>query len=236
MTQKDNESKTSLQVAASSTGAAVTPVEIVMPKPQKEEKAKQVKKTPATKSVAQKPSTKQRKVTKKPAKSAKLSAKPIKNALRKTTAQKTQDFYDVSKLLTNPLSSKQEEKTMSNTKTQYEKLASDAQAMGRENVEAFVKSGSIWAKGCEQLLRESMTLAQSAAEKQSRFAKEAMACKTVNEFAEVQNKIMQANMDDFMAGATKISELSSKVLTDTAEPISKQAEKAIKKASEQMAA
>ena len=157
-------------------------------------------------------------------------------AKKSNTDEKIQNFYDVSKLLTTPHPEQREDKTMTNTKTQYEKFATDAQAISREGVEAFVKSGSIWAKGCEQLMRESMTLAQSAAEKQSRFAKEAMACKTINEFADVQNKILQANFDDFMAGATKISELSSKVLTDSAEPISKQAEKTIKKASEQMAA
>lgn len=128
------------------------------------------------------------------------------------------------------------EKVMTQSKTQMDKLTQDAANMSREGAEAFSKSLGIFAKGFEDIMRTSVSLAQNAAEKQAEYAKEIMGSKTINEFAEVQTRIAQANFDDFMAGATQISELSTKVLTEASEPLNKQATKAVKKASEAMAA
>jgi phasin family protein len=63
-----------------------------------------------------------------------------------------------------------------------------------------------------------------------------MSSKTLNEWAETQNKIAQANLDDMMSAATKLSEMSVKLLSESAEPISEQMGKSIRKASEAMAA
>ena len=93
-----------------------------------------------------------------------------------------------------------------------------------------MESGTIFAKGFEDLFRTSMTLAQSSAEKQAQFVKEAMAVKSLNEFTDVQNKIAQASFDDFMANATKISELGTKLMTEASEPINTQVNKAKKAA------
>jgi phasin family protein len=128
------------------------------------------------------------------------------------------------------------ETMMTQGKNQFEKLTQDANELGREGYEAFIKSGSIFAKGFEDIFKTTMEMAQEAAEKQSQFIKEAMSSKTLNEFTEVQNKIAQANFDDFMTGATKISELSVKVLTESSEPLNKQLSKSIKKASDSAAA
>ena len=114
--------------------------------------------------------------------------------------------------------------------TQFDKFAQEAAGYSREGIEAFMKSGTIFAKGFEDIYRTSMTMAQDAAEKQAQFVKEAMAVKNLNEFTDVQNKIAQANFDDFMANATKISEMSTKLLTEASEPINKQVNKATKKA------
>lgn len=75
-----------------------------------------------------------------------------------------------------------------------------------------------------------MGLAQDAAEKQAQFMQGAMSSKTLNEFTEKQSKIAQTNFDDFMAGATKISELSVKLLTEASEPMSEQMTKGMQKA------
>lgn len=127
-----------------------------------------------------------------------------------------------------PLNQKLEE-TMAKNTQQFEQFTQDAVSAGREYFEAFTKSYGIFAKGYEGLVRTSIELSQSTAEKQAAFAKEALSCKTLNEFAEVQNKIAQANFEDFMSGVTKISELSSKVLTESAEPLNEQINKAVEK-------
>lgn len=128
------------------------------------------------------------------------------------------------------------EKLMTQSKHQMEKLTQDATSFSRESVEACIKSSNLWIKGCEELMRTAMSLAQTSAEKQSKYAKEAMSSKTLNEWAEVQSKIAQSNFDDFMSGATKISEQYVKVLSTCTEPVNAQASKAVKKVTETLAA
>ncbi len=125
---------------------------------------------------------------------------------------------------------------MSKTQTQFDKFLKETNDFGTQYTDACTKSGTIFMKGCEEMFGTIFSIAQSTAEKQSNFAKEAMGVKTINEFAEVQNKIAQANFDDFVNGATKISELGTKLLTESAEPVNTQMTKVMKKASETMAA
>lgn len=120
---------------------------------------------------------------------------------------------------------------MTQSTTQFDKLAKDATTAGRESFEAFTKSYSILTKGCENIIRTSVELSQNAAEKQAAYAKQALSCKTINEFAEIQNKIAQSNFDDFMSGMTKLSEISTKILTESAEPLNEQINKTVQKMS-----
>lgn len=236
------------QSAVSGTGAAITGVEIIdgktssMPaKPQapavkdtsdvpsagnpaEAEKVPESVKTQGAKPTAprsagkvQKSSAKNLKVTS--GKSAKR--KPASSAGAKIKVSKTPKVMEIK---------------MTANKAQMDKLAKEAQDLSRDNIEAFVKSGSIWAKGYEDIVRETISFAQKTAEKQSAYMKEAMSCKTINEFADVQNKIAKANFEEFVAGATKISEMGAKVLSESAQPLNDQASKAIKKANEAMAA
>lgn len=128
------------------------------------------------------------------------------------------------------------EKIMSQSKSQMDKIAQDASNFGREGFEAFMQSSTIFAKGFEELARTAIALGQSSAEKQAQFLNKAMSSKTLNEWAETQNKIAQASLDDIMSAATKLSEMSVKLLTESAEPISEQMGKTIRKASEAVAA
>ncbi len=125
---------------------------------------------------------------------------------------------------------KKTENTIMNTNKQFEKFTQDAANYGQEQVEAFVKSGTILAKGMEDIMKTCMSLAQTQAEKGQEAAKTIMACKTLNEFTEAQSKLAQDSFDDFMSGATKLSELSIKVATESLEPINDQVGKAMKKA------
>ena len=128
------------------------------------------------------------------------------------------------------------ETVMTQTTKQFEAFFQDTNSAGREGYEAFVKSSTIFAKGFEEIFKAGVALAQESAEKQTQYIKDAMSAKTLNEFTETQNKIAQANFDDFMAGATKISELSAKLLTEASEPINEQVAKGMQKATKSMAA
>ena len=124
------------------------------------------------------------------------------------------------------------EKIMSQGKSQMDKIAQDATAFGREGFEAWMQSSTIFAKGFEEIARTAIALSQGAAERQAKFLNQALSSKTLNEFAEAQNKIAQANLDEMMSAATKLSEMSVKLLTEAAEPLNEQVGKGIRKASQ----
>lgn len=121
------------------------------------------------------------------------------------------------------------------TNKQYDKMAQDAASFGQEQVEALVKSGTIFAKGMEGVMKTCMEMAQSSAEKAQGAAKTMMTCKTINEVTEAQSKFAQASFDDFMNTLTKLSEMTVKLATESFEPINDQMGKAMKKASQQAA-
>ena len=198
---------------------------------------------PATKTTAKKSSVKKA-VTKKAVKKApakKTARKTAKKAAPKVTiakkpAAQARPATTMSSTIFNFQPPILEIAKMTKAPFQFDQLAQEAADAGRENFEAFVKSGTIFAKGFEDFIKTASNLSQGAAEKQAEYAKQLMASKTLNEFAETQNKIAQANFDQFMAGATKLSEISVKLLSDGAEPINSQLNKTIQKANKAMAA
>ncbi|MBX2834714.1 MAG: phasin family protein [Micavibrio sp.] len=125
---------------------------------------------------------------------------------------------------------KQMETFMPQTNIKFDQIAQDAANSSREGVEAFIKSGTIFAKGFESWFKTAASLSQSAAEKQAQYAKELMSSKTLNEAAEKQNKIAQANFEEFVGNASKLSEMGVKLINDSIEPINSQMSKTMSKA------
>lgn len=195
-----------------------------------------VKKTVTKKKASpKKPAAKKAAVKKKTAtkKAASKTVSKNKKTAKKASAKTVNKGASVN-LNTTP--NKAMEKIMTQSKTQFDNLTKDATEMGRENIEACIQSSTIFAKGCEDMMRTMMSLAQNAAERQGKFVKEALNSKTLNEWTEVQNKIAQSNFDEFMSSATKMTELSVKVLNDAVEPINAQMTKGVQKATKSMAA
>ncbi len=125
--------------------------------------------------------------------------------------------------------------TMKSNKN-FDKLTQDATASVQEQFDAFSQAASIYAKGMEQMMKVCMELSQEAADSLAEKAKNLMACKTINEYAEAQNKFAQASFEEIMGNATKLSELSIRIANDTFQPLNEQMNKAIKKASDNLAA
>ncbi len=124
------------------------------------------------------------------------------------------------------------ESVMSNYKNQYEKVTEDASGFMRQNVESCTKTSQSFAKGAEKMMKTITELAQESAERNSESMKALMACRTINEFTEAQNKLMQQNFEDAMSTATKISEMAIKICSEAIEPMNGQMAKAMKKMSE----
>lgn len=197
------------------------------------------KKTAAKKTTVKKAAPKKSVAKKTPPKKVAKKKAPVKKAAPKKaakTAPKSATKIAANTSIFNVQPQILEIVKMTKAPFQFDQLAQEATEAGREGFEAFVKSGTIFAKGFEDLIKTAANLSQDAAEKQAEFAKQLMSSKTLNEFAETQNKIAQANFDQFMSGATKLSEMSVKVLSEGSEPINAQLNKTMQKANKAMAA
>lgn len=126
--------------------------------------------------------------------------------------------------------------TKANAANPFDKLSSETMTFGKDCSDACTKSGKIFMKGFEEIVGTVVSLMQSSAEKNAKLMKEALSSKTLNEFAEVQNKMAQSGFDDFMSSATKLSEMSVKILSDATEPVNSHITKAVQKATESIAA
>lgn len=187
-------------------------------------------KTPAKK--ASKPASKQSDATKpaapssaRPSASAASTVIPFTSGLTGTLSaigNKAPEFKNYYNAMEN---------TMSNYKDQYEKISEDATSAIRQGVESYVRFGTSLMKGSEAIIKTCMELAQDSAERNASALKNLMACRTLNEAAEAQNKLAQSNMDDAMSAVTKISEMTIKVCTEACEPINDQVAKSMKKMS-----
>ncbi len=172
--------------------------------------SKSAKKTSAAKKTTVK------KAVKSPAKAAatlRMASNSIGTGMRPTA---------FAELLTGSKPNQAMESIMAQGKTNMDKMTQDAAVMGREGMDALMKSGTTLAKGYENILRTMMSLAQNSVEKQSKYVKEALGAKTLNEWTEISNKIAQSNFDDFMSGTTKITEMSVKVMSEVTEPLNNQ--------------
>lgn len=115
---------------------------------------------------------------------------------------------------------------MNNFKNQYEKISGEASSSVRESVENISKSSATLAKGAEQILKTIAEAAQSSTQRNAEAMKALLSTRTLNEFAEAQNKLAQQNFDDVMSTITKVSELSIKLCSEAFEPINNQLTKA----------
>jgi phasin family protein len=119
---------------------------------------------------------------------------------------------------------------------QFEKITQDAATIGQDQMDAVMKSTQVFQKGMEEIIKLATQIAQDAGEKQAAATKTLMSCKTLNEFTDAQSKLAQSSFDNFMSNATRMTELSVKVCTDCFAPINDQVGKAVKKASDSIAA
>lgn len=118
----------------------------------------------------------------------------------------------------------------------FDKIAQDATATAQEQFDAFSQAASLYAKGMEQWLKACMELTQETTDELAENAKALLACKTINEYADAQNKFAQSSFEKIMGNATKLSELGIRIANDTMQPLNDQAGKVIKKASDAAAA
>jgi len=135
------------------------------------------------------------------------------------------------------------DQTLSGAKAQLEKVGAqlfggyeDVAQLGKENVEAVVKSSQILAKSAEQLGRAVAGFTQSSLEIGAQAGQALLGVKTLRDLVEVQSEFARNAFDHFVAGTSKISDMTVKVANEAIEPISQRMNEAIDKASKKFAA
>jgi phasin family protein len=165
------------------------------------------------------------KTTKHASASSKTAArKPARKAAARTTHRvernETGSVYTLRPHAPNPNTIM--ETFMNPKKQNFDRMTQDASAQHKEGVEAMMRSGNIAMKGMEDIFKTCMQVAQNSAEKNAQAVKTLLGCRTLNEFTETQNRVAQSNFDDFMATATRLSELTVKLASEAFEPLNDQ--------------
>lgn len=96
---------------------------------------------------------------------------------------------------------------------------SDFASVGKENIEAVVKSGAVMVKGMEILSQEIMAFTKSSIEGNMAVAKAVFGAKSVNEAVDLQTEYARKSFDQAIAEGTKLTEMSIKVTNEAVAPI-----------------
>lgn len=186
----------------------------------------------AEKAAAKKP-------VKKAAKKAahRTAHKTAKKAAGKAAHSTVRNFKTVSndEMFQFSKNNKHMENMMYQGKDQFDKYTQEATRARKEHADAVMESGNIFMKGSEDLYKTWLNWVQKSAERNSEAMKELLGCRTLNEFAVTQSRIAQENFDEFVSGATRVSERSVKLATETFEPMAGQLNKNIRKAEKRAA-
>ena len=113
-----------------------------------------------------------------------------------------------------------------------ESMTRDASAFGQQQMDAVMKSSTIFVKGMEDIVKTCIEIAQASGEKSSNVVKTMMSCKTINELTEMQSRLAQSSFDECMTNMTKISEMGVKLCTEAMQPINDQMGSVIRRTGE----
>ncbi|MFC7333195.1 phasin family protein [Rhodocista pekingensis] len=130
------------------------------------------------------------------------------------------------------------EEALTYTKGQVEKATrqafrvyDDAAGFQKDNIDALMRSGTIMARGFENLSKAMLAFTQTQVEQNVSAAKAMLGVKTLRELVDLQTEFARTSFDSLIAEATKVSEMSVKVTNEALEPLSARVNAAV----EQMA-
>jgi len=99
----------------------------------------------------------------------------------------------------------------------------EAGAFSKENVEAFVASATVAAKGFEALSARAVNYSKTALEAHVAFTKSVMTSRSVQEAVERQSEYARAAFDGYLAEMNGVAELLSGVAKEAVAPLSERA-------------
>jgi phasin family protein len=109
-------------------------------------------------------------------------------------------------------------------------------SLSKENLDAWVASGTILVKGVENLGKQWVSMTQASVEEGVSTVQAMMAAKTLKEVVDMQNEFAKKSLDKFVAEGSKFSELGVKVANEAIEPIQSRMQVTVERLIKQVAA
>ena len=115
-------------------------------------------------------------------------------------------------------------------KTQFEKASEhmlknfeELNTVSKSSADAFIKAGTIWAKGVEDLSKSAIKYAEASLELSLATSKSLFAAKTLRDVIDVQNGYAKTTVESVVGEMTRVSEELLKLSNAAAEPLTAQA-------------
>jgi len=118
----------------------------------------------------------------------------------------------------------------------YMQAATEMNGMLRDTVNATLESVSIMTKGCSDLCNSLSSLMQKQMEQSLKVSQSMMTPTNVNDMVNSQNNMMKTSFDSMMADMNNLSQLSTRIAQQAADPVTKQVNASLTKLSKVKAA
>ncbi|WP_448207681.1 phasin family protein [Azospirillum sp. sgz302134] len=135
------------------------------------------------------------------------------------------------------------EQTAAATKEQVDKLSAqllkayaDLQALSKGNAEAVLQSTTIATQGAEDLSRELTAYAQASFDKSITTGKALLTAKSLKEVVDLQTDFVKSSFDAFVAEASRLQDLTSRLTDATLAPLNARVDVTVKTLSKPLAA
>lgn len=95
----------------------------------------------------------------------------------------------------------------------------EAAEISRENAEAIVECSNIAVNVSKQMSSELIGFANKAFAQNVELSKQALACRTINDVFDLQNRAMKSNLDSLFSESVKMSEMMFQCASEISEPL-----------------
>jgi len=131
---------------------------------------------------------------------------------------------------------KTQQEQLQKASAQLLKSYEELNALTKGNVDAVVQSGTIVAKGAEQVSKQVAAFTQASIEQSLAVSKSALTVKSIRELVDLQNSYLKSSLDALVAESTKLQQLSIKVTNEALAPLNARVNVAVEKLAKPLAA
>lgn len=112
----------------------------------------------------------------------------------------------------------------------------DMAGFGKKNVDAFVKSGTLWAQAMQDFGKTFSDMTRLSMEKSVVASQAFMSCKTLADVAKLNNELVKQGYDQAIEDSRKLTDMSIKMTEEVVSPIAEQYNSVVDKITKSMAA